>query len=89
MSKPEPTTILVATAEAGATSVLRPATTKRQARELASRESDGVTVVLLWHPREDTVTLAVSDSRTGDQFESAVASERALEAFYHPFAQTA
>jgi hypothetical protein len=57
-----------------------------QAREHASRESDGVTVVLLWQPREDALTLAVSDSRTGERFEVAVASNRALEAFYHPFA---
>lgn len=89
MSKSEPTTIPAATADAGATSVLRPATIKRHARELASRESDGIEVVLLWHPREDAVTLAVSDSRTGDQFELAVASDRALEAFYHPFAHAA
>jgi hypothetical protein len=57
-----------------------------QARELASRESAGVTVVLLWQPRDDTVTLAVSDSHTGEHFEVPVASNRALEAFYHPFA---
>ena len=58
-------------------------------RELAARENDGLHVLLLWHPREDAVTLAVSDSRTGDQFELAVASDRALEAFYHPFAHAA
>ena len=27
-------------------------------RELAARESDGVRVRLLWHPREDAVTAA-------------------------------
>jgi|HubBroStandDraft_6_1064221.scaffolds.fasta_scaffold3105552_1 hypothetical protein len=89
MSKPEPTMIPAATADAGAMNVLRPATITRHARELASRESDGSGVVLLWHPREDAVTLAVSDPRSGDQFELVVASDRALEAFYHPFAQTA
>ena len=89
MSKSEPTTIPAATADVGATSVSRPVTIKRHARELARRESDGIEVVLLWHPREDAVTLAVSDSRTGDQFELAVESSRALEAFYHPFAHAA
>ncbi len=74
MSKPEPTTILATTAHGRAVSELRPATIKDHARELASRESDGIEVVLLWHPREDAVTLAVSDSRTGD---------------YHPFAHAA
>jgi hypothetical protein len=60
-----------------------------QARELASRDSDGVTVVLLWQPSEDAVTLTVSDSRDGEHFELPVASNRALEAFYHPFAYAA
>ena len=44
MSKPEPTTILAATAHAEATSELRAATIKDHARELASRESDGIEV---------------------------------------------
>ena len=56
------------------------------ARELASRESDDVTVVLLWNPGDDAVTLAVVDSRTGESFEVPVARDRALEAFHHPFA---
>ena len=89
MSKPGPTTSLASTAHGRAVSELRPATIEDHARELASRESDGLTVVLRWHPREDAVTLAVSDSRRGDQFELAVASDRALEAFYHPFAHAA
>ena len=58
-------------------------------RELAAREGDGITVVLLWHPREDTVTVAVDDALAGDSFELAVASDRALDAFYHPFASAA
>ena len=89
MSKPEPTTILAATAHEGATSELEPATIRDRVRELASRESDGVKVVLLWHPRQDATTLAVSDSRTGEHFELPVESDRALEAFYHPFAYAA
>ena len=58
-------------------------------RELAARESDGVRVLLLWHPREDAVTVSVEDSRAGHRFELAVAGDRALEAFYHPFAYAA
>jgi len=58
-------------------------------RELAFRESDGVSVCLLWHPHEDAVTVAVEDSRTDDRFELAVERRRALEAFYHPFAYAA
>ena len=59
------------------------------ARELALRESDGIRVVLLWHPREDAVTVAVEDARADHRFELAVERERALEAFYHPFAYAA
>lgn len=58
-------------------------------RELAVRESDGVRVLLLWHPREDAVTVSVEDSRAGQSFELPVARDRALEAFYHPFTYAA
>ncbi len=58
-------------------------------RELAARESDGLRVLLLWHPREDAVTVSVEDARAGQRFELPVARDRALEAFYHPFAYAA
>ena len=58
-------------------------------RELAARESDGVRVLLLWHPREDAVTVAIEDARSGSAFVLAVERERALDAFYHPFAYAA
>jgi hypothetical protein len=60
-----------------------------EARELALRESDGVRVVLLWHPCEDAVTVSVEDPRTEHRFELVVERERALDAFYHPFAYAA
>ena len=55
-------------------------------RELASRESDGVHVLLLWHPRDNTLTVSVEDARGGDCFRLAIAPDHALDAFYHPFA---
>ena len=58
-------------------------------RELAARESDGIRVVLLWHPRNDAVTVSVEDASVGKSFELAVARHRALDAFYHPFAYAA
>jgi hypothetical protein len=58
-------------------------------RELALRETDGVRVRLLWHPREDAVTVAVEDTRADERFELPVDRKRALEAFYHPFAYAA
>jgi hypothetical protein len=58
-------------------------------RELADRVTDGIHVLLLWHPREDKVTVAVEDSRAGARFAVEVARDRALDAFYHPFAYAA
>ena len=58
-------------------------------RELAARENNGVHVLLLWHPRENALSVTVDDARVGDRFELAVAPDRALDAFYHPFASAA
>jgi hypothetical protein len=60
-----------------------------QTRELAAREKDGIHVLLLWHPRQDAVTVSVDDTRGGHRFDLAVVRDRALEAFYHPFAYAA
>jgi len=58
-------------------------------RELAARDSDGVHVILRWHPDENAVSVSVEDARAGDRFQLRVAPERALDAFYHPFAYAA
>jgi hypothetical protein len=60
-----------------------------QTRELAARDSDGIHVLLLWHPRENALTVSVEDVRVGDRFHLAIAPDRALDAFYHPFAYAA
>ena len=60
-----------------------------QTRELAARESDGIHVLLLWHPRENAVSVSVEDAHLGECFQLAVAPERALDAFQHPFAYAA
>jgi hypothetical protein len=54
-------------------------------RELAAREADGVHVTLLWDPATDDLTVSVDDHRFGVRFEVAVAADRALHAFEHPF----
>jgi hypothetical protein len=61
----------------------------RLARELAARETNGVSVRLLWHPRENAVTVSVEDFHDGECFDLAVSPERALDAFYHPYAYAA
>jgi hypothetical protein len=63
--------------------------TSNRTQELAIRQADGLAVVLLWHPGDDSVSVSVADSRTGDRFRLAVARDRALDAFYHPYAYTA
>jgi hypothetical protein len=60
-----------------------------QTRELAARDTDGLHVLLLWHPDENALTVSVEDARVGDRFQLAVAPDRALDAFYHPFAYAA
>jgi hypothetical protein len=54
--------------------------------ELASRESDGLAVTLLWDPATDQVKVTVSDSRLDHDFELNVRGADAHAAFYHPFA---
>jgi hypothetical protein len=58
-------------------------------RELAVRDSDGIHVLLLWHPDDNELTVSVEDARVGGRFQFAVAPDRALDAFYHPFAYAA
>ena len=58
-------------------------------RELAARESNGIHVLLLWHPAENSLTVEVEDDCLGDRFQLSVAPDCALDAFYHPYAYAA
>ena len=53
--------------------------------ELASREADGIVVSLLWSSEDGDLKVVVADTRLRTQFEFAVAPDRALDAFHHPF----
>ena len=55
-------------------------------RELDHRESDGVSVTLLWNEDSNRVTSHVVDSDTGEEFDFEVAGRDALDAFRHPYA---
>ena len=57
--------------------------------ELASRESGGIEVALLWNGAEDRLLLTVRDRRTGEWFMCRVDGADALEAYRHPFAYIA
>jgi hypothetical protein len=56
-------------------------------RELDRRTGDGIEVRLLWCQSDGRVTVAVTDTKTGEAFELPVrAGERALDVFHHPYA---
>jgi hypothetical protein len=58
--------------------------------ELISRESNGLTVTLLWSRATNLVTVAVADAASHDYFELVLDEhEPALEVFNHPFAHAA
>jgi hypothetical protein len=55
-------------------------------RELAFRESDGISVRLYWDSLEDEVFVRVRDDRDGDDFVLNPRKHEALSAFHHPYA---
>jgi hypothetical protein len=58
--------------------------------ELALRETDGITVRLLWSRSTNLVTVAVEDAANDDYFELIVDEhDRAQDVFHHPFAHAA
>jgi hypothetical protein len=67
----------------------RTTTTRIRPRELAHRAADGIEVTLFWSATENLVTLEVYDSGSEEIFEIEVPSDRALDAFHHPFAYAA
>jgi hypothetical protein len=58
-------------------------------RELARRARGGIEVALYWSPLDNSTTVEVWDASSEETLVFAVAPDRALEAFYHPFAQLA
>jgi hypothetical protein len=55
--------------------------------ELARRVSGGIEVTLYWSPSDNTTTVEVWQATSEETLVVPVPPERALEAFYHPFAQ--
>jgi hypothetical protein len=58
-------------------------------RELAHRVSDGVEVTLYWAKSDGSVVVSVVDHNSERVFEVTVPSDRALDAFHHPYAYAA
>jgi hypothetical protein len=61
-------------------------TRQLEARELDYRDSDGISVLLLWHPATDSLSISVHDEPTDEVFELGVDAADALDAFRHPYA---
>jgi len=55
-------------------------------RELAHRISGGMEVTLHWCVEDDSTRIEVRQPATEESSDFPVARERALDAFYHPFA---
>ena len=62
---------------------------ERRFQELAYRENESIEVSLLWDPADNSVSVFVSDAKSGEAFELAVGSESPLEVFNHPYAYAA
>jgi hypothetical protein len=58
-------------------------------RELAERETDGISVTLLWESDTDGLSVTVRDGRTGEEFAVAANAYNAMDVFHHPFAYAA
>lgn len=55
-------------------------------KELAQRDSDGISVTLLWHSVTERLTVAVRDRRTGESFDLDAEARIAMDVYNHPFA---
>jgi hypothetical protein len=58
-------------------------------RELAHRSSNGIEVSLFWMKVGNTLTVEVLDTKSDEFFVLEVPSDRALDAFHHPYAYRA
>ena len=57
-----------------------------QMRELARRVTDGVEIALFWWPADGSTSLQLTQLALGATFSFLVPRDRALDAYYHPFA---
>jgi hypothetical protein len=53
-------------------------------RELCSRSSDGIEVVLLWSPGTEQLRVGVVDLRSNESFDLPVDAPDAMQVFHHP-----
>jgi hypothetical protein len=58
-------------------------------RQLARRVTGGLEITLYWNADNNVTTVDIHQPATEETISFAVAADRALEAFYHPFAHLA
>jgi hypothetical protein len=58
----------------------------RRSRELAHRASGGIEVTLYWSPDDGGTSVEVRHAATEEMIAFPIAPDRALDAYYHPFA---
>jgi hypothetical protein len=58
-------------------------------RELAYRVNGGLEVTLYWNALDDSTTIDVHQMATEETISFRVPTDRALDAFHHPFAHLA
>ena len=58
-------------------------------RELAHRTTAGLEITLYWHAGDDSTSIDIHQTTTGETISFPVAPDRALDAFQHPFAHLA
>jgi len=63
--------------------------TPSKPRELAHRTSNGIDVSLFWTKVGNVLTVEIHDAKTDEFFSVDVPSDRALDAFRHPYAYLA
>ena len=57
--------------------------------ELAQRAGDGIVVSLMWSRADNTLTVSIANTLTGEEFELEAHPENALDVYYHPYAYAA
>ena len=62
---------------------------RTQYEQLASRESNGIHVALLWNRDDNDLRVTVRDAMTSSAFELGVGGASPLDVFNHPFAYAA
>jgi hypothetical protein len=68
---------------------MNPTSLRPGLEELAYRTTDGIDVTLLWSREDNSLTVVVNDSHSGEQLLVPVGGDSPLDVFHHPYAYAA